>query len=60
MVPNRMAVHWLVVVEMEDEVKNVALEPWSDRGVILCGCGVEKPSNCDEVIEAGWAHGHVQ
>ena len=25
-VPNRMAVYWLVVVEVEDEVKNVALE----------------------------------
>ena len=27
--------------------------------MILCGCGVEKQSSCDEVIEAKWAHVHV-
>ena len=27
--------------------------------MILCGCGVEKQSSCDEVIEARWARVHV-
>ena len=27
--------------------------------MILCGCGVEKQSSCDEVIEAKWARVHV-
>ena len=31
----------------------------SDHGVILSGCGVEKQSSCDEVIEAKWARVHV-